>query len=281
MDSTPNQFTVMTNQGLELVKQLATAKNSIKTLRAVGSDTNHYTDDPETVAGLTDIASVKQAGIIRAVIDNGVTNSTVQIDFDLSQLDAPYQLSSVGLFATDQNGKEILYAVECLQHPQYMDVSVTQDVNTHYMKIAVGNVEQMEVTLSPAGMVSRAEMDAKLADYVPTKRLNETGFSVDTSGLAVTDYPRFIAFGYYGGAGIPQTTAYAGVETMVGLQLSVDLKNNGQTMLPKFRLNEVANSLPDFDTANFTQNISSDGKWLYLVSGAATIGIQCLNAKFK
>lgn len=256
MDSTPNQFTVMTNQGLELVKQLATAKNSIKTLRAVGSDTNHYTDDPETVAGLTDIASVKQAGIIRAVIDNGVTNSTVQIDFDLSQLDAPYQLSSVGLFATDQNGKEILYAVECLQHPQYMDVSVTQDVNTHYMKIAVGNVEQMEVTLSPAGMVSRAEMDAKLADYVPTKRLNETGFSVDTSGLAVTDYPRFIAFGYYGGAGIPQTTAYAGVETMVGLQLSVDLKNNGQTMLPKFRLNEVANSLPDFDTANFTQNIS-------------------------
>lgn len=285
-DSTPNQFTVMTNAGLELVNQLVTTKNSIKSLRAVESDVNHYTDDPETVAGLTDIDSVKQAGIIRAVIDSGSANSIVQIDFDLSKLDAPYQLNSVGLYATDQNGKEILYAIECLQHPQYMDASTTMDVNSHYMKIAVGNVEQMDVSLSPAGMVSLAELKGILADYLPIKdfkadRLNETGFSIDTTGLAVNDYPRFVAFGYYNGAGIPQATAYAGVETMFGLHLAVDLKDNGQTVLTKFRLSEVAKYLPEFDTASFTQTVSSDGKWVYLVSGVATIGIQCLNAKFK
>ncbi|ODP95360.1 hypothetical protein [Levilactobacillus brevis] len=167
-DSTPSQYTIMTNTALALIKQLVDAKNRIKSFRAVASDANHFTDDQEAIAEMTAVDSVKQDGVIQDIQDDGDTKSYIQIDFDQSKIDTAYQLQTVGLFATDEKGKEILYAVECLEHPQYMDVSTTMDMNSHFIHIIVGNTQQLDVSLTPAGTVSVAQLESKLADYVKT-----------------------------------------------------------------------------------------------------------------
>ena len=167
-DSTPSQYTIMTNAALALIKQLVDSKNRIKSFRAVASDANHFTDDQEAIAEMTAIDSVKQDGVIQDIQDDGDAKSYIQIDFDQSKIDTAYQLQTVGLFATDEKGKEILYAVECLEHPQYMDVSQTMDMNSHFIHIVVGNTQQLDVSLTPAGTVSVAQLESKLADYVKT-----------------------------------------------------------------------------------------------------------------
>ena len=167
-DSTPSQYTIMTNAALVLIKQLVDSKNRIKSFRAVASDANHFTDDQEAIAEMTAIDSVKQDGVIQDIQDDGDAKSYIQIDFDQSKIDTAYQLQTVGLFATDEKGKEILYAVECLEHPQYMDVSQTMDMNSHFIHIVVGNTQQLDVSLTPAGTVSVAQLESKLADYVKT-----------------------------------------------------------------------------------------------------------------
>ncbi|MGJ3947088.1 pyocin knob domain-containing protein [Levilactobacillus brevis] len=164
-DSTPSQYTIMTNAALALIKQLVDSKNRIRSFRAVASDANHFTDDQEAIAEMTAIDSVKQDGVIQDIQDDGDAKSYIQIDFDQSKIDTAYQLQTVGLFATDEKGKEILYAVECLEHPQYMDVSQTMDMNSHFIHIVVGNTQQLDVSLTPAGTVSVAQMKSTLADY--------------------------------------------------------------------------------------------------------------------
>lgn len=123
---------------------------------------------------------------------------------------------------------------------------------------------------------------ANFGKQTTAQPLNDSVYAVDTSSLAISDYPRFKAWGYYNGAGIPQAGGgYYGVPRMFELSLLVDLMSNGQTIVPKFIMNQIKTALPDYDVTSIEVNKSSDGKWIYLVSGVATIGIQCLNAKFK
>ena len=187
-DSTPSQYTIMTNAALALIKQLVDAKNRIKSFRAVASDANHFTDDQEAIAEMTAVDSVKQDGVIQDIQDDGDTKSYIQIDFDQSKIDTAYQLQTVGLFATDEKGKEILYAVECLEHPQYMDVSTTMDMNSHFIHIIVGNTQQLDVSLTPAGTVSVAQLESKLADYVKTDDVEKLIPSTVIDGSKPADF---------------------------------------------------------------------------------------------
>lgn len=103
-------------------------------------------------------------------------------------------------------------------------------------------------------------------------------FSVDN--LAGNDMPRFVAYGYYGGAGIPQSQPSYGVQDAFELKLTADVKGN-HTVVFKFSLAQLKQLLPDFDVTKATVSLSSTGKWAYLSSGsAATIGVQCLNTTF-
>lgn len=208
-DSTPSQYTIMTNAALALIKQLVDAKNRIKSFRAVASDANHFTDDQEAIAEMTAVDSVKQDGVIQDIQDDGDTKSYIQIDFDQSKIDTAYQLQTVGLFATDEKGKEILYAVECLEHPQYMDVSTTMDMNSHFIHIIVGNTQQLDVSLTPAGTVSVAQLESKLADYVKTDDVEKLIPSTVIDGSKPADFkePVTLEKGAVDGTGTAIATA--------------------------------------------------------------------------
>ncbi|WP_204120293.1 hypothetical protein, partial [Levilactobacillus wangkuiensis] len=172
-DTTPEQYTVMTDAGVALAAQLLNSTNEIKAFRAEASDEVHYTDNENTIAGLTELGSVKQEGIIQALVPDQQNKSSIQIDFHQDQIDADYTLSTIGLYATDKNGTEALYAIECLKHPQYMAKDSNSSVNTQLLHIVVGNIQNVSLTVSPAGTVSVAQMESKLADYVKTDALKE------------------------------------------------------------------------------------------------------------
>lgn len=129
----------------------------------------------------------------------------------------------------------------------------------------------------------QAQIEAKnlvTTDTLATTDLNGLQVPFSVENLAGNDLPRFAAYGYYGGAGIPQKQPYYGVPDVFTLKLTADVKGNN-TVVFEFSLAQLKQLLPDFDVTKVTVNPSSTGKWVYLSSGsAATIGVQCLNTTF-
>ncbi|AUV72534.1 hypothetical protein C1940_08660 [Lactiplantibacillus plantarum subsp. plantarum] len=117
-------------------------------------------------------------------------------------------------------------------------------------------------------------------ETLATTDLNGLQVPFSVEHLAGNDLPRFVAYGYYGGAGIPQEQPCYGVPDVFALKLTADVKGN-HTVVFEFSLAQLKQLLPDFDVTKATVNLSSTGKWVYLSSGsAATIGVQCLNTIF-
>lgn len=126
-----------------------------------------------------------------------------------------------------------------------------------------------------------ADKNLVTTDMLELTALANITLGINTDQLGPTDLPRFIAYGYYGGAGIPQTTLYYGVPETILLDFSYSITNGGDTLVPRFSLTQLSKLFPDYDVANVTSNKSSNGHWMYLRSGKATIGIQCLNTIFN
>ncbi|MCU0199861.1 hypothetical protein [Levilactobacillus brevis] len=263
-DSTPSQYTIMTNAALALIKQLVDAKNRIKSFRAVASDANHFTDDQEAIAEMTAVDSVKQDGVIQDIQDDGDTKSYIQIDFDQSKIDTAYQLQTVGLFATDEKGKEILYAVECLEHPQYMDVSTTMDMNSHFIHIIVGNTQQLDVSLTPAGTVSVAQLESKLTDYVKTDDVEKLIPATVIDGSKPADFKEAVTLekGAVDGAGNAIATtknlADGDATTLKAAKAYADTKISGKAddsaVVHTADMRKPANQVASIDEVNAKQD---------------------------
>ncbi|WP_282803995.1 hypothetical protein [Secundilactobacillus kimchicus] len=170
---TPSNFTIMTNAGLDLATQLLGSKNRITAFRAVATDTAYYTADPETIAGLKAITPIKQEGIINDVHDESSNTSVITAAFNQKEIDSDYQLNTLGIFATDENKNEILYAVMCLQHPDYMAKVDTSDVMTYQTKIVVGNSQNVQISLAAADTVTMAQFNAQMAKMIDTDKLKQ------------------------------------------------------------------------------------------------------------
>lgn len=129
-----------------------------------------------------------------------------------------------------------------------------------------------------AAQIDSKELITK-ADLSRTS-LNDLALKIDISGLPYNQLPSFEAYAYYNGAGISQETAYYGNPEVTKLDLAYSLRDGSTTLVPNFLLKQINTVLPDFAIDNFVQNRSGDGKWMYLISGRATIGINCDNAVF-
>lgn len=145
------------------------------------------------------------------------------------------------------------------------------------------NLTAAKNTLTEQYNTLQKQIEAKnlvTTDTLATTDLNGLQVPFSVEHLADNDLPRFVAYGYYGGAGIPQKQPCYGVPDVFKLKLTVDVKGNN-TVVFEFSLAQLKQLLPDFDVTKATVNLSSTGKWVYLSSGsAATIGVQCLNTIF-
>lgn len=269
----------LTDAGVLLASRAAIGKTTFTLTRATSTADRLSTT---AIATMMTLPHEVQTGVLT---DNTLvrledhTLKRVEVFFDNRNLKASYSMNAIGIYAKETGGSEILYAVitavEAETMPGFVDKVLLEFKLV--VTVVVGQIDNVTVLVNLNGLATTSYVQSQQVAVT----LNSSEYSVDTTGLGVNNYPLFKAWGYYNGAGMAQTVSYAGVPLMTELTMNVDMKNNGQVMIPRFLLPQVKAALPDFDVNKFTVNRASDGKWLYLNSDPVTIGIQCLNATFK
>ncbi|MGJ0382069.1 hypothetical protein ACR79V_08395 [Lactiplantibacillus plantarum] len=269
----------LTSAGLLLASRAAAGKTTFSLTRTTASSKDLST---VSVGELTAMPDEMQSGVLT---DNSIvrlddhTLKQVEVFFTNRDLEISYPVNAIGIYAKETGGSEILYAVikavEAEMMPSFADKVLLEFKLA--VTVVVGQIQNVTVAVDPNGLATTTYVQNQQVAVV----LNEKSYAIDTAKLNLNDYPGFKAWGYYNGAGIAQTTSYAGVPLMTELTMNVDLQNNGQVMIPRFMTAQIKAALPDFNIGSFAVTRASDGKWMYLISEPATIGIQCLNATFK
>jgi hypothetical protein len=117
---------------------------------------------------LTDLVSPKQNIGISAIVVDEDQPGVVYVKGILSnaELTTGYLVKELGLFATDPDDGEILYAVTVDSNPDYLQDNTSATVITEALKlaIAVSNTSDVVATLDPEGLLTVEDMDLHNAD---------------------------------------------------------------------------------------------------------------------
>nr|WP_286012682.1 hypothetical protein [Levilactobacillus brevis] len=115
---------------------------------------------------MTSLDNVQQTADINTV--TVINNNTVNVNVAIDQTKAPnnYQMNSVGLFAVDGDGKEVLYSVTVLKDPVYIHQDAMGSALGIDLETVVGQASNVEISVNPAGAVTNEILKAALADYV-------------------------------------------------------------------------------------------------------------------
>ena len=117
----------------------------------------------QTLEALTDLVSPKQNIGISAVVVDENQPGVVYVKGILSNasLTTGYMVKELGLFATDPDDGEILYAVTVDSNPDYCQDNTSATVITEALKlaIAVSNTSDVTATLDPEGLLTVEDMD--------------------------------------------------------------------------------------------------------------------------
>lgn len=122
----------------------------------------------QALEALTDLVSPKQNISISAVVVDEDQPGVVYVKGILSNasLTTGYMVKELGLFATDPDDGEILYAVTVDSNPDYLQDNTSATVITEALKlaIAVSNTSDVTATLDPEGLLTVEDMDIHNAD---------------------------------------------------------------------------------------------------------------------
>lgn len=150
---------VITNVGQSLMAKMMQGRGKVD-FTAIKLSSQTYTE--EQLAGLTSLANIKQTA---PITKKTVVNTTaIQIEgaIDNTALTAGYNIQTIGLFATDPDDGEILYAVARATTAGYMPPYNGITVSGGYFKfvVTVGAANQVTVTVDPAGYASIGDVQA-------------------------------------------------------------------------------------------------------------------------
>lgn len=155
------QGAILTNKGRALQ---AKVEGGLCQLALTKLKTGDGTLAPEqTLEALTDLVSPKQNIAISAVVVDENQPGVVYVKGILSNasLTTGYLVKELGLFATDPDDGEILYAVTVDSNPDYLQDNTSATVITEALKlaIAVSNTSDVTATLDPEGLLTVEDMD--------------------------------------------------------------------------------------------------------------------------
>lgn len=159
---------VITNKGQALMAKLMQG-TGVANFTAIKLSSQTYTAGQ--LPALTSLSNVKQTA---PVTKKTVVNSTsIQIEgaVDNTGLATGYNINTIGLFATDPDDGEILYAVAIATTAGYMPPYNGVTVSGGYFKfvVTVGNSAQVTLTVDPAGYASIGDVQALEAEIADLK----------------------------------------------------------------------------------------------------------------
>ena len=160
------QGAILTNKGRSLQ---AKVEGGLCQLALTKLKTGDGTLAPgQTLEALTDLVSPKQNIGISAVVVDENQPGVVYVKGILSNasLTTGYMVKELGLFATDPDDGEILYAVTVDSNPDYLQDNTSATVITEALKLAlaVSNTSDVVATLNPEGLLTVEDMDIHNAD---------------------------------------------------------------------------------------------------------------------
>ena len=160
------QGAILTNKGRSLQ---AKVEGGLCQLALTKLKTGDGTLAPgQTLEALTDLVSPKQNIGISAIVVDEDQPGVVYVKGILSnaELTTGYLVKELGLFATDPDDGEILYAVTVDSNPDYLQDNTSATVITEALKlaIAVSNTSDVVATLDPEGLLTVEDMDLHNAD---------------------------------------------------------------------------------------------------------------------
>ncbi|BAN07333.1 conserved hypothetical protein [Levilactobacillus brevis KB290] len=167
-DEQRSATTILTTAAQSIAARLIANETTAKFTKAEISTTNLFNQSVTELQVLTSLDNVQQTADINTV--TVINNNTVNVNVAIDQTKAPnnYQMNSVGLFAVDGDGKEVLYSVTVLKDPVYVHQDAMGSALGIDLETVVGQASNVEISVNPAGAVTNEILKATLADYVKT-----------------------------------------------------------------------------------------------------------------
>ena len=147
---------ILTNKGRALAAKVeaGTCKLELTKLK-VGDGT------PSDLESMTDLASPKQNIGISSITPSEAGECDIECVITNKDLDKGFYMREMGIFATDPDEGEILYAVQTDTHPDYLQAkgtSATLSIALH-VTIAITNTDSVTAVINPAGLLTSADLD--------------------------------------------------------------------------------------------------------------------------
>lgn len=185
--------TVLTNKGLNLITKLVAAKATLSFTRvAVGTGSVPSGTDPQNMIELNAYkmdATIESYGVSADQAD--VAYVTAQVSS--VGVDSGFAVTETGVFATDPDEGEILYAyLDLANDPQYIyaETDAISKFAEITLNVLIGSVESVTAIISPGALVKKADFDA-LEERVSNIEIPEFDDSGSVSGI--TNFTEFLA----------------------------------------------------------------------------------------
>lgn len=147
---------ILTNKGRALAAKVeaGTCKLELTKLK-VGDGT------PSELESMTDLASPKQNIGISSITPSETGECDIECVITNKDMDRGFYMREMGIFATDPDEGEILYAVQTDTHPDYLQgkgTSATLSIALH-VTIAITNTDSVTAVINPAGLLTSEDLD--------------------------------------------------------------------------------------------------------------------------
>lgn len=145
---------VITGKGQALLAKMIEGSGSVEFTR-ISSSSEEYTDDQ--LEGLESLSNIKQTSLISKVTRTNEVAIKVEAAFTNTELTSGYYIKTLGLYASDPDDGEILYAVTReTSGGCYMPAYNGATVSGAYVQLVttVGNAENVSLEVDPAAVAT-------------------------------------------------------------------------------------------------------------------------------
>ncbi|MBS0948271.1 hypothetical protein JK167_11310 [Levilactobacillus brevis] len=263
-DEQRSATTIFTTAAQSIAARLIANKTTAKFTKAEISTTNLFNQSVTELQVLTSLDNVQQTADINTV--TVINDNTVDVNVAIDQTKAPndYQMNSVGLFAVDGDGKEVLYSVTVLKDPVYIHQDAMGSALGIDLETVVGQSKNVDLSINPAGAVTNEALKVTLADYVKTDDVEKLIPATVIDGSKPADFkePVTLEKGAVDGAGNAIATAKdvsdGDAKTLTSAKDYADTQTSGKaddsTVVHTADMRKPASQVASIDEVNVKQD---------------------------
>lgn len=263
-DEQRSATTIFTTAAQSIAARLIANKTTAKFTKAEISTTNLFNQSVTELQVLTSLDNVQQTADINTV--TVINDNTVDVNVAIDQTKAPndYQMNSVGLFAVDGDGKEVLYSVTVLKDPVYIHQDAMGSALGIDLETVVGQFSNVDLSINPAGAVTNEALKVTLADYVKTDDVKSLIPATVIDGSKPADFKEAVTLekGAVDGAGnviaTTKNVADGDAATLKSAKDYADTKVSGKaddsTVVHTADMRKPANQVASIDEVNAKQD---------------------------